>query len=216
MASVGGRSFLELLIKQLKNQGIVRLVMCTGYLGDQIEREFGDGSNLSVSIEYSREHSPLGTAGALRLAAPHLAESQEFIVMNGDSFLEVDFQQLIRFHRIRKGLASIAVRHVANTARFGTVQVNREGRVIAFAEKTDSESAGLINGGVYVFGKAALDWIPEGRSSLETDIFPQLLRDGVFALEQKGMFIDIGTPDDYARAQLLCAEFEASSTSVQG
>lgn len=204
LASVGSRSFLELLVRQLRSQGIRRLVMCSGYLADQIEATFGDGRAWDVTIEYSRERQPLGTAGALKLAQRHLQEVDEFLVMNGDSFLEIDFDQLVRFHRERKGLASMAVVPVADTGRYGTVRVDSTGRVLGFTEKAGTSGPGLINAGVYVFNRAIFEHIPEGPVSLEKNVFPLILDRGIYALEQRGMFIDIGTPEDYARAQVLC------------
>jgi D-glycero-alpha-D-manno-heptose 1-phosphate guanylyltransferase len=204
LASLGNRSFLELLVRQLRCQRIRRLVMCTGYLADQIEREFGDGHLFDVAIQYSKELSPLGTGGALKLAQLHLQETSDFLVMNGDSFLEIDFRQLIRFHREYGGLVSLAVSAVQDSRRYGTVEVGAHRRVMGFREKTGSGTAGLINAGVYVFNRAVFGSIPDGPSSLERDIFPKVLDQGVYAFEQNGMFIDIGTPEDYARAQQLC------------
>jgi mannose-1-phosphate guanylyltransferase len=203
LVSVGDKSFLDLLVQQLRNQGIHNLVMCTGYLGSQIENEFGDGKPWGVAIEYSKELHPLGTAGAVKLAQSFLRGVSDFLVMNGDSFVEIDFWQLIRFHRQHGGLVSMAVLPVSNAARFGTVQVDADGRVIGFAEKTGHETPGIINAGVYVFDQTVLDQIPEGPTSLEREVFPGLLSRGVYALGQHGMFIDIGTPEDYARAQQL-------------
>ena len=204
LASIGGQSFLELLIRQLRHQGIRRLVMCSGYLADQIENKFGDGSPWDLTIEYSREEKPLGTAGALKLARRHLEEGPDFLVMNGDSFLETDFGGLLRFHHERHGLASMAVVSVQNAGRYGTVHVDASSRVIGFTEKTGSDAPGLINAGLYVFSSAIFEHIPDGPVSLERDVFPRILYRGVYALEQSGMFIDIGTPQDYANAQVLC------------
>ena len=204
LASVGKRSFLQLLVSQLRSQGIHRLVMCTGYLADQIENEFGNGQVWGVAIEYSREEQPLGTAGAVKLAARYLKDEAEFLVMNGDSFLEIDFHSFMEFHRSHEAIATIAVFRVENTSRYGTVNVDANDRVLGFAEKTGREVPGLVNGGVYLFNRAVLQCIPERPVSLEKDIFPQLLDQGVYAQEQHGMFIDIGTPTDYARAQVLC------------
>jgi len=216
LASVGSRSFLELLVRQLRFQGIRRLVMCTGYLSDQIEKEFGDGHSWDVAIEYSREAQPLGTAGAVKLARSCLAGCPEFLVLNGDSFLELDLGQLVRFHQQQGGLISITARRVENANRYGTVEVDAGGRVTGFAEKTGGEAPGLVNAGVYVFNRTVLDYIPEGPVSLERDIFPKLLEHGIYALEQHGMFIDIGTPEDYARAQQLCDRlYEAASSGEQ-
>src|SRR5207253_5900044 len=151
LASVGNKSFLELLVRQLRYQKIRRLVMCTGYLAEQIEDEFGDGHDWDMTIEYSKEPSPLGTAGAVKFARRYLGDVSDFLVMNGDSFVEADFHQLFRFHRAHGGLVSITVVEVTNACRYGTVQVNHAGRVRCFSEKTDNNAPGLVNAGVYVF-----------------------------------------------------------------
>ena len=215
LAPVGGESFLHLLVKQLRNQGIHRLVMCTGYLGEQVQDEFGSGHSSDAVIEYSQEMTPLGTAGALKLAQKYLHHESEFLVMNGDSFLEIDFGRLIDFHRGHGGLASMAVLQVANAARYGTVKMDADGRVSGFSEKTGNETAGVINGGVYVFGRGVLDMIPDGPASLERDVFPLILDRGLYAQKQQGMFIDIGTPQDYALAQQLYSRLSESACPEQ-
>jgi NDP-sugar pyrophosphorylase family protein len=203
------------LVRQLRYQGIRRLVMCTGYLAGQIENEFGDGHKWNVSIEYSKEPRPFGTAGAVKLAQRHLDGLPDFIVMNGDSFLEIDFSQLLRFHHSHGGLVSMAVGRANDSSRYGTVHVDASGRVIRFAEKSGSDVPGMVNAGIYIFSRAVLDHIPEMPASLERDVFPRLLDKGVYALEGRGMFIDIGTPEDYARAQELCDQlYEAALPAV--
>jgi NDP-sugar pyrophosphorylase family protein len=204
LASVGERPFLELLVRQLGAQGIRQLVMCTGYLAEQIEETLRDGSGLGGTIEYSREATPMGTAGALKLAQRFIQAESEFLVLNGDSFLEIDFAELLSFHRKHGSLATISVVPVQNASRYGVVQVGADGRVLGFTEKTGENAPGIINAGVYVFANAVLAQLPEGPASLERDVFPQLLEQGVYAFEQQGLFIDIGTPDDYARAGRMC------------
>lgn len=216
LASVGNRSFLELLVRQLRYQGICRLVMCTGYLADQIESEFSDGHDWGVAIQYSKEPHPLGTAGAVKLAERYLHDVSDFLVMNGDSFLEIDFDQLVGFHRQHGGLVSMAVQQTENTTRYGTVEVDAGGRIVGFKEKTGSDVPGLVNAGVYVFNRAVFEYIPEGPCSLERDVFPQLLHHGVYALEHHGIFIDIGTPEDYARAQQICDRLYEAVGRVEG
>jgi len=212
LASVGRKSFLELLVLQLRSQGIRRLVLCTGYLADQIENEFGAGQPWDVEIEYSKEAQPLGTAGALKGAQQYLRDAPEFLVMNGDSFLEVDFDNLMDFHRGCEAMATMAVLRVENAGRYGTVHIDPNCRVRGFTEKAGSNIPGLVNGGVYVFSSAIFQFIPDQPASLERDVFPRLLDQGVYAQEQHGMFIDIGTPADYARAQQLCNSlYEAAS-----
>jgi D-glycero-alpha-D-manno-heptose 1-phosphate guanylyltransferase len=212
LASIGEGTFLELLVRQLRNQGIKELVMCTGYLGDQVERAFGGGNQLGVSIEYSRETSPLGTAGALKLAAISLEGEREFILMNGDSFVEVNFHQMIEFHRQRDGCLTMALRRVDNAARYGTVHTDSEERIVGFNEKTGIELPGIVNAGVYVLNRRVLGAIPDGTSSLERDIFPKLLKDGMFGFDKTGIFIDIGTPEDLSRAREINDQLEQSAT----
>ena len=212
LARVGNMPFLELLVMQLRSQGIRRIVMCTGHLASQIEQEFGDGRKWDVAIDYSQESQPLGTAGAVKLAEGYLKQASDFLVMNGDSFLELDLRQFIQFHREHGGLVSLAVRKVPDAARYGTVHMDANHRVVGFSEKTGASAPGVINGGVYVFNRAVLDQVPQGPASFEKDVFPQVLEQGVYALEQHGMFIDIGTPEDYARAQTLCQSlYQAAS-----
>jgi NDP-sugar pyrophosphorylase family protein len=210
---LGDISFLELLVLQLRSQGLRNLVMCTGFEGEQIRKEFGDGGKWNVTIAYSEEAIPLGTAGAIKLAEPFLLQAPQFLVMNGDSFLELDVQQLIRFHTHYGGLATIAVHRVPDTARYGTVQIDAQNKIMCFREKMGMSDPGLINGGVYVFQREVLKHFPDGPSSLEKDVLPVLLEQRIFALEQNGIFIDIGTPDDYARAQDLYESLSRAAVS---
>jgi len=191
--------------------------MCTGYLADHIENEFVDGSKWGVEIAYSREPHALGTGGALKLAQPHLSASAPFLMLNGDSFLQMDFDDLIRFHRTHRGVATIAVRRVDGAGRYGSVEVAGDGQVVGFREKTDASVPGIVNGGVYAFSPAIFDYIPEGQVSLEREVFPRLTGNGLYAREQQGIFIDIGIPEDYARAQAACEKLfrAARETSPQ-
>ena len=212
LAAVGNRPFLQLLMQQLHHQGIRHLVLCTGYLAQEVEKELGDGRAWDMTIEYSREASPLGTAGAVKLAEPLLRDASDFLVMNGDSFMEIDFRELAEFHRRRGGLATLAVVGMKNEKRYGTVQLAADGRVTGFLEKTDAEPDGWVNAGIYVFHRRIFEHLPAGPASLERDVFPKLIAHGLYGFEQRGVFIDIGTPEDYARAQLLCDRlYEAAS-----
>jgi NDP-sugar pyrophosphorylase family protein len=158
------------------------------------------------------ETNALGTAGAVKLAERHLERTSDFLVMNGDSFLEVNLPEFMRFHRAHGDLISMAVRRVPDAARYGSVQLNAQNRVVGFGEKSSDSAPGLINGGVYVFNRAVLERIPQGPASLEREIFPSSLESGVYALEQHGMFIDIGTPEDYARAQALAESLRQAAS----
>jgi mannose-1-phosphate guanylyltransferase len=204
LASVGDRPFLELLIRQLHCQGIRDLVLCTGYLAHEIEKQLGNGDAWDIGIEYSKEPSPLGTGGAVKFAEPLLRQTSHFLVMNGDSFMDIDLRELIRFHQKSGGVATMAVLRLKNEMRYGTVQVAAGGRVNGFTEKSDDDPTAFVNAGIYVFNRTIFRHIPAGPVSLERDVFPKLIDYGVYAAEQNGIFIDIGTPEDYARAQVLC------------
>lgn len=115
--------------------------------------------------------------------------------------MDFGLEELVRLHRSVGALVSIAVVQVENAGRFGTVTVDSDRRIIGFKEKSGSEASGLINGGVYVIDSSVLELIPEGPASLELDIFPRLIGKGLCAVQQRGVFIDIGTPQDFARAQ---------------
>jgi NDP-sugar pyrophosphorylase family protein len=215
LASVGRKPFLQLLVQQLATQGFRELVMCTGYRAEQIEEAFGDGRDFGVSIQYSRESAPLGTAGAIRLARSYLQHDDDFLVLNGDSLAEINFNGLVAEHRKHKCAATIAVVPVQNTSRYGTVKVDSDRRVLAFLEKTGETVPGVINAGVYVFDNTVLGKIPEGEASLERDVFPGILEQGVYAVPQPGLFIDIGTPEDYARAGEIHSLLVEASTATK-
>lgn len=210
LAPVGSEPFLRLLIGQLRSQGIRHLVLCTGYLGDQLEAEFGDGRDEEITVAYSREPQAMGTAGAIQFARHHLEGLPEFLVMNGDSLAEIEFEKLLTFHRQHGGIATIAVRTVENAARYGTVEVNGEGRVKKFAEK-GMHGPGTVNAGIYVFSQDLFQHIHTFPASLERDVFPKLLEYGIFAYEQAGIFIDIGTPEDYLLAMATRSQLETAA-----
>ncbi|HLH03507.1 MAG TPA: nucleotidyltransferase family protein [Bryobacteraceae bacterium] len=211
LASLGARPFLDLLLEQLEAQGIQQVLLCTGYLAEQMERVLAEARRRRLNIACSREPEPLGTAGAIAFARAHLEQSPAFLVLNGDSFLEIDLPGFLAFHLQQNGLATLATVRVPDSARYGTVELSDEGRVLRFLEKTGVSCSGLINGGAYLFSPAIFDYIPPGRANFETDVFPRILSRGVHAQEQHGIFIDIGIPEDYARAQQLYSRLERAA-----
>jgi NDP-sugar pyrophosphorylase family protein len=184
-------------------------------MADQVENAYGNGASWEMAIEYSRESQPMGTAGALKLAAPSLQNSSYFIVMNGDSFLEIDLERLLSFHKAKGGPITIAVVRVPNTSRYGTVVVGSDQRVTGFEEKTGREVPGLINAGIYVIDRDLLRHISDGPGSLERDVFPKWLERNIFAFESAGVFIDIGTPEDYAKAQAIYDRLENAASHAR-
>jgi len=206
MATAGDRPFLQHLIEQLRDQGFADLVMCVGHLAPHIYDYFSDGGHLGVRIRYAIETELLGTAGALRNAARWLDET--FLLLNGDSYLEIDLRALVAAH-LQHGVAdpsalgTHAVVHAQDASAYGTVDLAADGRLVAFREKAAAGS-GWVNAGVGVLEPAVLDLIPGGRPvSLERETYPLLLSSGyhLYAHQVAGFFVDIGTPQGYRRFQ---------------
>jgi NDP-sugar pyrophosphorylase family protein len=198
LAEVCGRPFLAHLLDQLERAGVRDVVLCTGYLGEQVEAAFG-ARHGELSVRYSREDEPLGTGGCLRLAAPLLG-SDPVLVLNGDSYCDADLGAFAAGHAARRAEGSILLTHVPDAGRYGRVELGAGGAVEAFLEKSSSEP-GWINAGLYLLGRRMVESIPsEGVVSLERDILPDWVSRGLFGHETEGRFIDIGTPESYAEA----------------
>jgi NDP-sugar pyrophosphorylase family protein len=205
LAPVAGRPFLDYLMRSLRVSGFNNVVLCVGYRADQIRERYQEGRHWGLRISYSVEEELLGTAGAIKNAEA-LLQGEAFLVLNGDSFTDVSLQDLLLFHRRRRGLATIALAPAPEESRYGSVHVNASGEILAFREKQSlgvlDDGRSWINRGVYVFQKKLLSMIPRGRPvSLETEIFPRLVGQQLFGFPTNGYFIDIGVPEDYRRAQ---------------
>jgi len=206
LAEVSGKPFLAYLLEQLSPAGIRKVVICTGYMAEQIEECFGDAYD-SLRIVYSREDEPLGTGGALRLALSKLS-SEIILVMNGDSYIDTDLSVYANWF-FEKGLqAALLLSWAEDTSRYGSVIINENKTVASFEEKSENCGPGWINAGIYLFRKSLIASMPSGRHySLERDFFPELTGKGLYGFCVGGRFIDIGTPESYAEAQeFFCAE----------
>lgn len=200
LAEVCGRPFLTYLLDQLMGAGIEFAVLCTGYLGEQVQAKFGDRYN-GIRLAYSQESAPLGTAGALRLALPQF-NSDQVLVLNGDSFCAAGLRSFWEWHCARESEVTILLTQIADAARFGRVQLNGQDRIIRFEEKTEKAMSGWINAGIYLIKREFLEAIPVGKPvSLEREIFPTLLNSRFYGYRCQVDFIDIGTPEAFEDAQ---------------
>lgn len=205
LAEVGGKPFLAYWLESLALQGFREVVLCVGYLGNHVERCLGNQFG-PIRVRYSYETEPLGTGGALRLALPHL-ETRDVLVLNGDSFCEVDLAAFWNAHCSRSACGSMVLRYEEDTRRFGRVTLMPDSRLENFLEKSDVRRPGWINAGVYLLPKAWIESIPSGIPvSLERDLLPQWLPGGIYGFPSAGRFIDIGTPESFARAGDFFAE----------
>ena len=205
LAPVGGKPFLAHLLDQLLEQGVQKVVLCTGYQGEQVQDYFGD-SYQGISLNYSREDRALGTGGALLQARP-LLDSDSVLVLNGDSYCRTDLQASLASHRQRCARATIVLARVGDGRRYGRVEFAADGRIERFCEKDGAPGAGWINSGIYWFERTALSNLPRREPlSLERDVLEGWVGEGLYAYPQSGPFLDIGIPEDYARAVKFMAE----------
>ena len=205
LAEIHNRPFLHYILQQVRVAGFRRAILCTGDRAQQVEDRLRDDSK-GVELVFSAEKTPLGTGGALGLAAP-LVRSSHALVLNGDSYVDSDFRAYCDWYgKAGFGVGVLGVR-VPDAARYGTLAIADEGRITAFTEKTGLEQPGWINGGVYLIERARLAAIPCDRPvSLETDVFPGWVADGAMgAYQVHDRFIDIGTPESYAAATAFFA-----------
>jgi len=214
IAPVDGRPFILFLIHQLAMAGFTDVVVSVGYMADRVVEALGERHG-PLRIRYSREHEPLGTGGAVRLAL-ELVKTDGVLVMNGDSYVEVDLPAYAAWHAGRSHDASLVLVEVPDTSRYGRVTVGEGGRVVAFEEKGRT-GPGWINGGIYLFSRRYLGHVlPDGAGSLEKDTLPKVVSMGLHSYECRGRFIDIGTPSSYAEASTVLAGVWPERDGVTG
>jgi NDP-sugar pyrophosphorylase family protein len=191
MVPVAGRPYLEYQIDWLREQGITDILLLVGYLAERIEEHFGDGAAFGVSIRYSREPRPAGTGGALSLARPLLAES--FLVLNGDSYLPIEYRGLARRLESSSAEAVLAVydNRIEDTGVRNNLQLDGD-RVILY-DKTGAPALTRVDAGAIALRRRAL--LEGGVWSLENDLFPRLIARGALAaFPVRQRFYDMGTP----------------------
>jgi NDP-sugar pyrophosphorylase family protein len=216
MAQVAGRPFMELLFLQLKSHGFSRVILSVGYQQDVIRGHFG-ASAFGLEVAYSSESSPLGTGGALGQAAQFLA-TDDALVMNGDSYTDIDLESLVDAHRSEH--ADLTVALVPGTmADAGSVLLDEQGRITTFAEKNFVQGARYRSAGIYMIGKHLLADLPKDQPiSLEQQLFPSWIQAGrnIRGFIHPGTCIDIGTPERYQGAQTILAHVDTKGLVAQG
>jgi NDP-sugar pyrophosphorylase family protein len=191
MAPVDGKPFLDILIDHALGQGFRRFVLLLGHKAGAVREHYARDAR--AEFVFSEEPRPLGTAGAVKLAAP-LLRGGELLLMNGDSFCALDLNALLAARR--GSLGAIAVTPAAGRADAGFVAADADGRIVSFSEKGREGVTGLINAGVYALDREVLDAVPAGEPcSLELTVFPSLLGRGLYAHRVEQPVHDIGTPE---------------------
>jgi len=201
LAPLGGRPFLARQLEWLRASGVRDVVMCAGYGVDRLRETLGAGESLGLALHWSVESEPLGTGGALQLAARFV--DGPALVVNGDTLAECDPWVLERRRWEGGAWGTVALYRVEDAASRGRVESANDGRIARFVEKDpDHRGAAWVNGGLYAFAPWLWRRLPAGPSSLERDVLPALAAEGrLTGLELPGTFWDIGTPAEWARAE---------------
>lgn len=203
LASVGGRPFVHWLLDRLADSGVGRVVLATGYRGDMVREACGN-SWRGMALDYSQESTPLGTGGALAVAL-NLVDTDSCLVINGDTWLDLDYRLLCRAGEGSGLPLYVTLTKVPSVARYGAATVDGD-RLIGFSEK-GHDGAGLINAGVYWVSTKLQEYFPRRLTfSLEEDLLPLLVEKRLVGAFIAGSgFIDIGVPSDYFKAQSIFA-----------
>lgn len=194
---IGEMPILEIVIRQLAQHQFNNLTLAVGYLAELLMAYCGDGSKFGVNIQYSREEQPLGTAGPISLV-PDLNDT--FLVMNGDLLTTIDYSDMLRYHRERGALATIACFQRDVKIDLGVIEVDSNNWVANYIEKPTYHYS--VSMGIYLFEPGVLNYIPKNQRLDLPDLVKLLMKDGkqVNVYNFDGYWLDIGRHDDYEKA----------------
>ena len=208
------RPFVGYILEWLRAHGVDDVVMSCGFLASGVRNVLGDGAGLGVRLRYVEEPRPLGTAGAVKFAESLLDE--RFVMVNGDVLTDFDLSGQLGQHDRASARGTLALIGVDDPSGYGLVRLNRDRSVREFVEKPspDQIDTNLINAGAYVLERQVLDLIPpDTPASIERDVFPQLVDDGLYGYVADGYWLDIGTPDRYLQATFDILERNVVTTA---
>jgi len=205
MAAVGGRPFLDHILANLSLGNIHKIVLAVGHKYEVIGDYYGDTYE-NVKLEYSIENEPLGTGGGIAKAL-QLVESETCLILNGDTYFDVNYEELWQVHSESGKLMTLALKYMENPDRYGTVLLEGS-NIVKFQEKQVGLPFGIINGGIYWVNKALLEEMPtQEKFSFESEVLEKkVTKNKLGRYISQGLFIDIGIPEDYARAQEIFAK----------
>ena len=200
MLLVNERPFLDYLVLNLKRYGIKNIVFSTGYLAEKVSTYFGDGSAYGLEFIYLEEKKALGTGGAIKFSSSLLED--QFLVLNGDTLFDIDYRELDNFLlSSSKSIVAMALKRADETNRYGRVMIDGK-NIKGYIEKGNKTQSRYINSGVYAMKRKVLEFLSEGGSSLEHDLFPKLVDTRlIIGREFQGYFVDIGLPIELKNAQ---------------
>jgi mannose-1-phosphate guanylyltransferase len=192
------RPFIQYMLQWLLDHGVEDVIISCGFLADSVREVLGDGSRLGIRLRYVEEPEPRGTAGALKLAEPMLEE--RFLMLNGDVLTDIDLRAQIAQHERTGARATLALVPVDDPSAYGVVILGEEGSVREFVEKPGpgEVDSNLISAGAYVLEREILEMVPPERNvSIEREVWPRLVGDGLYGFASQSYWLDIGTPARY-------------------
>ena len=206
MVPVANRPVIELILRSLATGGVTEVVSNLHWFPETITDRLGDGSGLGVELTYSHEEELLGTAGGVRNVRDFFGD-EPFLVMAGDALTDIDFAALAEAHNQNDGLATLAVKRVADTSQYGVIVTGEDGRIQGFQEKPDPAEAlsDLANCMIYALSPEIFDYFPDKLApDFALDIFPGLLAGDLpfYVHETDGYWNDVGTPEEYLQGNL--------------
>lgn len=196
-----GRPLLERTFDNLSSIGIDEVILAVNYLSDVLKAHFGKTYN-GIRINYSLEDCPLGTAGPIKKAKKMLEKEAFFFTLNGDILFDDKIKEILKVHE-KKSSAIVALHEVDDPSRFGVVVLGKDNYITRFVEKPSAGEVNscLINAGMYLLSSDIFNYIPGGRVSMETDVFPRLAKENkLLGFRYTGEWYDIGKIDDYIAA----------------
>ncbi len=192
------RPFIGFMLDWLRGHGVTDVVMSCGHMADGVRAVLGDGSAFGVRLQFVEEPRPLGTGGALKFAEDLLED--RFLMLNGDVLTDIDLTAQLRQHEATGARATLALYPVEDPSAYGLVRLTGDNQVTEFVEKpsADQIDTNNISAGAYVLERSVLDLLEADRpASIERDVFPRLVGDGLYGFVAGGYWMDIGTPERY-------------------
>jgi mannose-1-phosphate guanylyltransferase len=210
------RPFMQYMIDWLARHGVEEIVMACGFLPDALREALGEGGRGGPRIRYVEEPEPRGTAGAIKFAEDLLED--RFFALNGDVLTDLDLTALRRRHESSGAVATLGLYPVEDPSAYGLVRRGEDGEILEFLEKPDPAEIDTdeISAGCYVLEKRVLELVPPDRDvSIEREVFPRLVGDGLYSVRLEGYWMDIGTPERYLDAcwDILCGRVESEPGS---
>lgn len=218
MFPIANRPLIDWILENLAKSGVKKAILAVNYGAGMLIRHIGT-EKFGMEVQYSHENKPLGTGGPVK-KAEKLLDDDPFFVLNGDILSTINYSDLYKFHLNNNAEATLALQKVINPSRFGVVELNKKKKIVRFIEKPrpeDTESD-LVNAGIYVLNRSVLKYItPEMKVSIEREIFPILAhKKQLFGNQFEGLWIDIGTPEDYLHANVSMLEIIAKEKPIIG